>query len=76
METIWVRDILAEAVELCGLPHELMSDNGTPFVAIARSMLSRFQRTLDELRIRHIRTQFSWQWRAIESRRSWRLPSP
>jgi transposase InsO family protein len=49
-------------VELCGVPHELMTDNGTPFVAITRSMLSRFQRTLDELRIRHIRTQIDTPW--------------
>ena len=54
--------LLEEAVELCGVPLELMSDNGTPFVAIARSMLSRFQRTLEELRIRHIRTQIDTPW--------------
>jgi len=39
-----------------------MADNGTPFVAITRSMLSRFQRTLEELRIRHIRTQIDTPW--------------
>jgi transposase InsO family protein len=61
-EAIWVLDLLAEAVELCGVPHELMSDNGTPFVAITRSMLSRFQRSLDELRVRHIRTQIDTPW--------------
>ena len=61
-EAIWVLGLLEEAIELCGVPHELMSDNGTPFVAIARSMLSRFQRTLDELRIRHIRTQIDTPW--------------
>ena len=61
-EAIWVLGLLEEAVELCGVPLELMSDNGTPFVAIARSMLSRFQRTLEELRIRHIRTQIDTPW--------------
>jgi len=61
-EAVWVLGLLEEAIELCGVPHELMSDNGTPFVAIARSMLSRFQRTLDELRIRHIRTQIDTPW--------------
>ena len=61
-EAIWILSLLEEAVELCGVPHELMSDNGTPFVAIARSMLSRFQRTLEELRIRHIRTQIDTPW--------------
>jgi transposase InsO family protein len=61
-EAIWILALLEEAVELCGVPHELMSDNGTPFVAITRSMLSRFQRTLEELRIRHIRTQIDTPW--------------
>jgi transposase InsO family protein len=61
-EAVWILALLEEAVELCGVPHELMTDNGTPFVAIARSMLSRFQRTLAELRIRHIRTQIDTPW--------------
>ena len=43
-------ELLEEAIELCGVPHELMTDNGTPFVAIVRTMLSRFQRSLEELR--------------------------
>jgi transposase InsO family protein len=61
-EAIWILDLLEEAVELCGVPHDLMTDNGTPFVAVVRTMLSRFQRTLDELRIRHIRTQIDTPW--------------
>jgi transposase InsO family protein len=61
-EAVWILALLEEAVELCGVPHQLMSDNGTPFVAIARSMLSRFQRTLEELRVRHIRTQIDTPW--------------
>jgi transposase InsO family protein len=61
-EAIWVLGLLEEAIELCGVPHELMTDNGTPFVAITRSMLSRFQRSLEELRIRHIRTQIDTPW--------------
>lgn len=61
-EAIWILGLLEEAIELCGVPHELMTDNGTPFVAIARSMLSRFQRSLDELQIRHIRTQIDTPW--------------
>jgi transposase InsO family protein len=61
-EAVWVLALLQEAIELCGVPHELMSDNGTPFVTIARTMLSRFQRSLDELRIRHIRTQIDTPW--------------
>jgi transposase InsO family protein len=61
-EAAWVLALLAEAIELCGVPHELMSDNGTPFVSIVRTMLGRFQRTLEELRIRHIRTQIDTPW--------------
>lgn len=61
-EAIWVLGLLEEAIELCGVPHELMTDNGLPFVAIVRTMLSRFQRSLAELRIRHIRTQIDTPW--------------
>jgi len=61
-EAIPVLETLAEAIELCGVPHELMSDNGTPFVTIVRTMLSRFQRSLAELEIRHIRTQIDTPW--------------
>jgi len=39
-----------------------MSANGTPFVAIMRWMMSRFQRTLAELDVRHIRTQIDTPW--------------
>jgi transposase InsO family protein len=39
-----------------------MTDNGTPFVAIVRTMLSRFQRSLAELRIHHIRIQVDTPW--------------
>ena len=61
-EAIWVLALLQEAIELCGVPLEIMSDNGTPFVAITRTMLSRFQRSLADLRIRHIRTQINTPW--------------
>ena len=61
-EALAVLDLLGEAIELCGIPLALMSDNGTPFVAIARWMMSRFQRTLAELDIRHIRTQIDTPW--------------
>lgn len=61
-EAAGILALLEEAVELCGVPHELMTDNGTPFIAITRTMLSRFQRTLEELRIRHIRTQVDTPW--------------
>jgi transposase InsO family protein len=61
-EAIWVLALLEEAIELCGVPQELMTDNGTPFVAIIRTMLSRFQRSLADLRVRHIRTQIDTPW--------------
>jgi transposase InsO family protein len=61
-EAATVLETLAEAIELCGVPLALMSDNGTPFVTIVRTMLSRFQRTLAELSIRHIRTQVDTPW--------------
>jgi hypothetical protein len=48
---------LAEAVEQCGVPLELVTDTGTPLVAVMRTMLSRFQRSLADLSIRNIRTQ-------------------
>jgi putative transposase len=53
---------LEEAIELCGVPLELMSDNGTPFVILLEGLLTRFQRTLAELSIRHIRTQIDTPW--------------
>jgi len=61
-EAVPVLEMLAEAIELCGVPLALMSDNGTPFVTIVRTMLSRFQRSLAELEIRHIRTQIDTPW--------------
>lgn len=61
-EALAILDLLGEAIELCGIPLALMSDNGTPFVAIARSMPSRFQRTLADPEIRHIRTQVDTPW--------------
>lgn len=62
LEAEAVLRFLGETVELCGVPLALMSDNGSPFVAITKTMLSRFQRTLEELSIRHIRTQIDTPW--------------
>jgi transposase InsO family protein len=55
---VWLRD----CVELCGRPLDLMSDNGPPFATWMPAVLTRFGRTLEELRIRHIRTQVSSPW--------------
>jgi transposase InsO family protein len=70
-EAMPILEALAEAVELCGIPHELMTDNGTPFVTIVRTMLSRFQRSLAELEIRHIRTQIDTPWTNGKIERFW-----
>lgn len=70
-EAVPILEALAEAVELCGVPQELMTDNGTPFVTIVRTMLSRFQRSLAELEIRHIRTQVDTPWTNGKIERFW-----
>jgi transposase InsO family protein len=74
-EAIWVLGLLEEAIELCGVPLELVSNNGTPFVAIVRFMLSRFQRTLAELSIRHIQRRVGGSMRWTTSTRSRRSSS-
>lgn len=61
-EALPILRFLDETVELCGVPLALMTDNGTPFVAIVRTMLSRFQRSLADLQVRHIRTQIDTPW--------------
>ena len=61
-EAVPILEMLTDCVELCGVPLELMSDNGTPFVGIVQSILVRFQRSLAELGIRHIRTQIDTPW--------------
>jgi transposase InsO family protein len=61
-EALPILRFLDETVELCGVPLALMTDNGTPFVAVMRTMLSQFQRSLAELQVRHIRTQIDTPW--------------
>ena len=53
---------LDDCVELCGTPLELMSDNGSPFVVWMPGVLTLFGKTLEDLRIRHIRTQVNSPW--------------
>lgn len=62
LEAVAVLELLHQTIELCGVPLALMSDNGSPFIGVAQRLLTRFQRTLDELRIRHIRTQIDTPW--------------
>lgn len=53
---------LDECFELCGQPLELMSDNGRVFVSWVPGALTLFGKRLQDLRIRHIRTQISSPW--------------
>ena len=62
---------LGDCVELCGTPLELMSDNGSPFVVWMPGVLTLFGRTLEELRIRHIRTQVNSPWTNGKIERFW-----
>jgi len=48
--------------QLRDAPLALMSDHGTPLVTTARWMTSRFQGTLADLHVRHIRTQIDTPW--------------
>jgi transposase InsO family protein len=62
---------LDDCVELCGTPLELMSDNGTPFVTWMPGVLTLFGKTLEELRIRHVRTQVNSPWTNGKIERFW-----
>ena len=48
---------LSDCLELVGIPLEVMSDNGAPFVVWMPGVLTLFGKTLEQLRIKHIRTQ-------------------
>ena len=61
-ETDGILRWLADCVELCGKPLDLMSDNGTPFVHWMPGVLTRFGKQLRELEVRHIRTQVDSPW--------------
>jgi len=65
----WLRD----CIELCGKPFDVMSDNGTLFVHWMPGVLTRFGRTLEELRIRHIKTQINSPWTNGKVERFWGL---
>jgi len=62
---------LDDCFELCGTPLELMSDNGSPFVVWMPGVLTLFGKTLDELRIRHLRTQVNSPWTNGKIERFW-----
>ncbi|GAC1491057.1 MAG: hypothetical protein NVS1B1_08590 [Candidatus Limnocylindrales bacterium] len=61
-ETEGILRWLADCVELCGRPLDLMSDNGSPFVHWMPGVLTRFGKELRDLEIRHIRTQVDSPW--------------
>ncbi len=68
------RPILAwldDCFELCGTPLEVMSDNGSPFVVWMPGVLTLFGKTLEELRIRHLRTQVNSPWTNGKIERFW-----
>jgi len=62
---------LDDCFELCGTPLELMSDNGNPFVVWMPGVLTLFGKTLEELRIRHLRTQVNSPWTNGKIERFW-----
>ena len=62
---------LDDCLELCGSPLELMSDNGSPFVTWLPGVLTLFGKTLQELHIRHIRTQVNSPWTNGKIERFW-----
>jgi transposase InsO family protein len=62
---------LESCFELCGLPLELMSDNGAPFVVWMPGVLTLFGKTLAELRVKHIRTQVNSPWTNGKIERFW-----
>ena len=66
-----ILDWLDDCLELCGTPLELMSDNGNPFVVWMPGVLTLFGKTLDDLRIRHVRTQVNSPWTNGKIERFW-----
>jgi len=62
---------LDDCVELCGTPLELMSDNGSPFVVWMPGVLTLFGKTLEELHVRHLRTQVNSPWTNGKIERFW-----
>ena len=62
---------LGDCFELCGMPHEVMSDNGSPFAVWMPGVLTLFGRTLAELEVKHIRTQVNSPWTNGKIERFW-----
>jgi transposase InsO family protein len=60
-----------ECLELVGIPLEVMSDNGSPFVVWMPGVLTLFGKTLEQLHIKHIRTQVNSPWTNGKIERFW-----
>ncbi len=60
-----------ECLELVGIPLEVMSDNGSPFATWMPGVLTLFGKTLEQLRIRHVRTQVNSPWTNGKIERFW-----
>jgi transposase InsO family protein len=66
-----ILDWLHDCFELCGIPHEVMSDNGAPFVVWMPGVLTLFGKTLAELHVKHVRTQVNSPWTNGKIERFW-----
>ena len=62
---------LDECFELVGIPLEVMSDNGAPFVIWMPGVLTLFGKTLEQLEIKHVRTQVNSPWTNGKIERFW-----
>ena len=60
-----------ECLELVGIPLEVISDNGAPFATWMPGVLTLFGRTLEQLHIKHIRTQVNSPWTNGKIERFW-----
>jgi transposase InsO family protein len=73
MQAAPILEWLDDCFELCGQPLELMSDNGRPFVVWMPGVLTRFGKRMEELRIRHLRTQVNSPWTNGKIEAFWNL---
>lgn len=64
---------LDQCFEICGEPFEVMSDNGKPFVGWMPWLMSGFGKRLQDLHIRHIRTQISTPWTNAKIEAFWQV---
>jgi transposase InsO family protein len=62
---------LGDCLELVGIPLEVMSDNGSPFAVWMPGVLTLFGKTLEQLRIKHVRTQVNSPWTNGKIERFW-----